>query len=142
MKIENKAIVLILSLIMVFSTFAYSYVNRFFYLSEQQQEEGLPKERIIYSISENQRILAISKGFTLVYLGYTSQNDEIKNYLESLVNKHNIYLIERLSNENSLKIESLRGSREIKNPTLNQTIDLLCQIMIDRPIDCVMREIK
>ncbi|MFZ8830249.1 MAG: hypothetical protein ACO2OO_02275, partial [Candidatus Aenigmatarchaeota archaeon] len=60
----------------------------------------------------------------------------------SLVNKHNIYLIERLSNENSLKIESLRGSREIKNPTLNQTIDLLCQIMIDRPIYCVMREIK
>jgi lysine/ornithine N-monooxygenase len=142
MKIENKAIVLILSLIMVFSTFAYSYVNRFFYLPEQQQEEGLPKERIIYSISENQRILAISNGFTIIYLSYVSQDNEIKNYLESLVNKHNVYLIERLSNENSLKIESLRGSREIKNPTLNQTIDLLCQIMIDRPIDCVMREIK
>jgi len=142
MKIENKAIVLILSLIMVFSTFAFSYVNRFFYLSNQQQEEGLPKERIINSISENQRILAISNGFTIIYLSYVSQDNEIKNYLESLVNKHNIYLIERLSNENSLKIESLRGSREIKNPTLNQTIDLLCQIMIDRPIDCVMREIK
>jgi formate hydrogenlyase subunit 3/multisubunit Na+/H+ antiporter MnhD subunit len=142
MKIENKAIVLILIFIMVFSTFAFSYVNRFFYLSNQQQEEGLPKERIINSISENQRILAISNGFTIIYLSYVSQDNEIKNYLESLVNKHNVYLIERLSNENSLKIESLRGSREIKNPTLNQTIDLLCQIMIDRPIDCVMREIK
>jgi hypothetical protein len=107
-----------------------------------QQEESLPKERIIYSISENQRILAISNGFTLVYLSYVSQDNEIKNYLESLVNKHNIYLIERLSNENYLKIESLRGSREIKDPTLNQTIELICQIMIDRPIDCVMREIK
>jgi hypothetical protein len=142
MKVERRTIGLILISLMFLSTFAYTLVERFSYFARTQEAEGLPNERIIFSISENQKILAISSGFTLAYFNYTSPFSEIKSYLEALTRNHRIYLIEALSNENSLKMESLRGSREIKNPTLNQTIDLLCQIMIDRPIDCVMRELK
>jgi hypothetical protein len=142
MKVEKKNIGLILMVIMFLSTFAYALIEKFSYYTQTQESQGLPKERIVSSISENQRILAISNGFTLVYFNYSSPTNEIKSYLETLTTNHYVYLIENLSNENSLKAESLRGSREIKTPTLNQTIDLLCQIMVDRPVDCVMREIK
>jgi len=143
MRVEKKTIGLVLITLMFLSTFAYTLVERFDYSTTRTQEsESLPKERIISSISETQKILAISNEFTIVYFNYTSPTNEIKSYLEALTTNHHIYLIENLSNENSLKVESLRGSREIKDPTLNQTIDLLCQIMIDRPIDCVMREIR
>jgi hypothetical protein len=141
MKVERKAITIVLIFIMFLSTFAYSFILNFNY-SNTNKSESLPNERIVSSISENQKILAISNGFTLIYFNYTSPNHEIKYYLESLITNYNVYLVENLSNENSLKIESLRGSREIKEPNINQTIDLLCQVMIDKPIDCVMREIE
>jgi len=139
---EKSVIGLILILLMFFSTFAYAVIQRAFYQKEERETQVLPTERIITSISETQRILAISNGFTLIYFNYTSPTSEIKSYLESLANRHYIYLIENPSNEDFLKVESRLGSREIKDPNLNQTIDLLCRIMIDRPIDCVMREIE
>jgi len=117
-------------------------VERFWYFQNPSKEEGLPKQKILSYITENQRVLAISNGFTIIYFNYTSPSDEIKSYLEALALKHNIYLIENFSDQRFLKVESLRGSREISDPDLNQTIDILCQIIIDRPIECVMREIK
>jgi hypothetical protein len=125
---------------MFLSTFVYALVEKLSY-STKQEKESLPKERIVSSISQNQKILAISSGFTLIYFNYSSTN-EIKSYLESLTRNHYVYLIENFDNKDFLKVESLKGSREVENPSLNKTIDLLCQMMIDRPIDCVMREIR
>jgi len=142
MKLEKSTIGLILISIMFFSTFAYSITQRLEYNSRREEDNSLPSERIVNSLSETQRILAISGGFTIVYFNYTSPYDEVKSYLESLASRHHLYLVENLSNERFLKIESFRGSREIKDPNLNQTIELLCRIMIDRPVDCVMREIE
>ena len=139
----NRSIIgLILILLMLLSTFAYAIIERAFYRMGEEEGQKLPTERIISSISEDQRILAISNGFTIVYFNYTSPANELKPYLEALANRHYVYLIENPSNEDFLKVESTLGSREIKNPTLNQTIDLLCRMMIDRPIECVMREIE
>jgi hypothetical protein len=123
---------------MSLSTFAYSLTQK---LGSSKEEEDLPTEKIVPFLSERQRALAISNGFTIIYFNYTSRN-EVKAYLEELVKTYRIYLIENLADENSLKVESLKGSREIKNPTLNQTINLLCQIMIERPLECIMREIE
>jgi hypothetical protein len=142
MKLEKRTIGLILITVMFLSTFAYSMVERFWYFRKSNNEESLLVERILSHITENQRILAISNGFTIIYFNYSSPYDEVKSYLESLTSNHYVYLVESLSNQRFLKIESLRGSREINNPDLNQTIDILCQIMVDRPVDCVMREIK
>jgi len=142
MKLNKSSIGLILVAVMFLSTFAYSMVERFWYFQNSSKEESLPKQKILSHITENQRVLAISNGFTIIYFNYTSPYDEIKSYLESLASNHYVYLVENLSNQRFLKAESLRGSREISNPDLNQTIDILCQIIIDRPIDCVIREIK
>jgi len=142
MKLNKSSIGLILIVVMFLSTFAFTTVERFWYFRQSGNEETLPQERILSHIAENQRILAISNGFTIIYFNYSSPSDELKSYLESLTSNHYVYLVENLSNQRFLKVESLRGSREINNPDLNQTIDILCQIMVDRPIDCVMREIK
>jgi hypothetical protein len=142
MKLEKRAIGLILIAVMFLSTFAYSVVERFWYFRQSTNADTLPAERILSNITENQRILAISNGFTIIYFNYSSPYDEVKSYLEQLTSNHYVYLLEVLSNQRFLKIESLRGSREINNPDLNQTIDILCQIMVDRPVDCVMRDIK
>ena len=142
MKLNKSSIGLILIVVMFLSTFAFTMVERFWYFRQSGNEETFPQERILSHIAENQRILAISNGFTIIYFNYSSPSDELKSYLESLTSNHYVYLVENLSNQRFLKVESLRGSREINNPDLNQTIDILCQIMVDRPIDCVMREIK
>jgi hypothetical protein len=140
MKVDKKKIGYLLIFVMVLSSFAYAFIQGYYAPTNKDQE--LPKERKISFLSENQRILAISQGYTIIYLNYTSPNSEVRSYLNSLTINYKVYLIENQSNEDYLKIESLKGSREIKNPTLNQTIDLLCKIMIDMPIDCVLREIK
>jgi len=142
MKLNKSSIGLILVVVMFLSTFAYSMVERFWYFQNPSKEETLPQQKILSYITENQRVLAISNGFTIVYFNYTSSYDEIKSYLESLASNHYVYLVENLSNQRFLRAESRRGSREIVNPDLNQTIDILCQIIIDRPVDCVMREIR
>lgn len=138
MKVERRIICLLLILVMFLSTFAYSLTQK---LGSSKEEESLPAEKIVSFLSEKQRALAISNGFTIIYLNYTSHN-EVKAYLEGFGKTYRIYLIENFADENSLKVESLKGSREIKNPTLNQTINLLCQIMIERPLECIMREIE
>jgi hypothetical protein len=140
MKVDKKTIGYLLIVVMALSSFAYAFIQGYYAPTNKDQE--LPNKRKISFLSENQRILAISQGYTLIYLNYTSPNSEIRSYLDSLTMNYKVYLVENQSNEDYLKIESLKGSREIKNPTLNQTIDLLCKIMIDMPIDCVLREIK
>ena len=142
MKLEKRSIGLILIIVMFLSTFASSLLQKFTSNPIENNDNNLPSERILNYLTESQRILAISNDFTIAYFNYTSQYDEVKSYLESLAFKHYFYLVENFSNERTLKVESIKGSREIKDPNLNQTIDILCQIMIDIPIECVMREIE
>ena len=142
MMVDKSLFAIILIGTMFLSTFAFTFIQKPLQSFDGQQENTLPTEKIVSYLTENQRILAISNGFTIIYFNYTSLYDEVKSYLESLTSQHYIYLVENPSNKRFLKVESLRGSREIINPNINQTIELLCQIMIDRPIDCVMREVK
>ncbi len=141
MKIEKNTIGLVLILIMVASTFAFTITQKQDYFYREEEGKGLPTQRILSYMSEPQKTLAISNGFTIIYFNYTSPYDEVKSYLEALARDYYVYVIESYSTERYLRVESLKGSREIKDPNINQTIDVLCQIMINRPIDCVLREI-
>lgn len=136
---KSNAIIIFFTLLMLVSTFSYSYTQR---LSFTQKQPSLPKERILNNISEDERVLAISNGFTIAYLHYTNPFDESKNYLEKIASSYPLYLIEVAENDTYLKVESLKGSREAYNLTLNKTMDLICEIMVYPPRDCVLREIE
>ncbi|MGC8993375.1 MAG: hypothetical protein ACP5F8_01020 [Candidatus Aenigmatarchaeota archaeon] len=140
MKVKKSSLIMILlSAIMILSTFSYSYTSKFSY---RQEEVTLPKERILTNITNEEKLLAISKGFTIAYITFENSFDEVKSYLERISSNYPLYVIEKNGKERFLKIESLRGSREIYNPNLNQTIDLICELMVYQPIDCALREVK
>ncbi|MCX8190580.1 MAG: hypothetical protein N3D78_00055 [Candidatus Aenigmarchaeota archaeon] len=136
---EKKAVVLILILILFMSSIAYNYTLVF-----QTPEVELPKEKVLSRISETQRDILLRDGYTLIYYNYTSE-DEIKRYLEYFVSKNDAYLIGNnvgSLGEDFLKVESLKGSREMKDPSLNDTIDLICEIITYPPLECTLREIE
>lgn len=136
---EKKAAVLILILILFMSSIAYHSTLVF-----QTPEVELPKEKVLSRISEAQRDILLRDGYTLIYYNYTSE-DEIKRYLEYFVSKNDAYLIgNNVGNlsEDFLKVESLKGSREMKDPSLNDTIDLICEIITYPPLECTLREIE
>ncbi len=136
---KSLLIIILLSLTMVLSSFSYSYTSRFSYT---QKEPSLPKQKILTNITEEERILAISNGYAIAYITFENSYDEVKSYLEKFSQNYPLYVIEKSGKERYLKVESMKGSREIYNPNLNQTIDMICELMIYQPIDCALREIK
>ncbi|MEM5832411.1 MAG: hypothetical protein QXI09_01030 [Candidatus Aenigmatarchaeota archaeon] len=133
---EKGIFVLILAAILILSSLAYNYTT----FTAYNKKVEIPKEKILNKISNEERDLALQYGYTIIYYNYTQNFDEIKNYLESIVSNKAIILILNYG-ENRLVIESLKGKREITNPSLNETIKIICEITIDTPLDCVLREI-
>jgi len=134
---RKEVLVLFLVLILFLSSLAYNYAIFFNY----NKRVEIPKEKILNKISEEERNLALQYGYTLIYYNYSNEYDEIKNYLESLTYDKAIILILNRGEEKII-VESLKGNRELYKPSLNETFNLVCEIAIDSPLDCLLREIE
>jgi len=143
MKKINKYISLAMMAIFAFSSIAYSLIqsNRF---GSTQQTVELPENNIInYKLNDNQRYLAIQKGYTIILLEYNDTLDPVKGTLESYASKlkNQIILEEIQSNRTYVDFQSMRGELDLLDPSVNQTVDVLCEILLNPPMECALRQV-
>jgi hypothetical protein len=142
MKKERKKFI---SLFMIFlfigSTIAYGFMRGF--RREETQSTNLPKTNIIeYELTEEQETYLIQRGVTIVKF-YHSEGCikclEWKNELENIANKvpRQLLLEEINSDENRIEMFSLRGSVTLTNPTKEEILKNVCNILWDPPGWCL-----
>jgi len=138
---KMKIIALFFIVLMFGSTFAYGIMSLFNQPTDQLQ---IPQDKILnYELNQQQKTYLMRRGYTLVEYRYSSgclECIDIRNNLEriTMTSDGQIYLQEILSDgSDKISITSLNGQKTITNPTINQTEDTICNLLLQRPIWCV-----
>lgn len=136
-----KVIALFFIVLMFGSTFAYGLMSLFNQPTDQIQ---IPQDKILtYELTEQQKTYLLRRYFTLIEYRYSSGCMDcisMKNELEriTLNSDGQIYLQEILSEgSDGVTITSLNGAKTITNPTINETQEAVCNLLLQRPVWCV-----
>ena len=140
---EKKVIGLILVLLMFTSSIAFSFLQRFFFAPRIK----LPKTRIFSNASLEEELGVLRSGHTLIRFSFNENCEgclEMKNFLENLTYSpgfEEIYLEEvynQTLTQPKILIASIYGWNETQ--TTNQTFvfELLCNLMINPPLECAL----
>lgn len=142
MKKEKKRFI---SLFMIFlfigSTIAYGFIRRLG--SEEVQSVNIPKTNIVdYELAEEQETYLIRRGVTIVKFYYTKGCIEClgwKNELEGIASSvpRQLFLEEIVSDENKIEMFSLRGSVTLIDPTREEIVKNVCNVLWDPPGWCL-----
>lgn len=149
MKVKPVIIALILLGMYIVSTFAYAI------LQSIRSPVQLPKTNIVdYRLDSQLKNSFVQGGVTVLTFEYSSSCEncfEQKIFLEALANDfkqqlytdiYNIYLEEILNEtleSSKLTIESKLGNKTFTNPTENETVDAVCDLMFAPPVICAVR---
>ena len=139
----SKWISIVLIATFTLSTLAYSLLQGSRFKTERSQVT-LPSSTILNSpLSSQQELLAIQKGYTIIYLNYSENYTDLKNFLESFAykQKSQIFLIEQRSDKTEVDIKSMKGEDRLENPSVNETENALCYYLLNPPIECVLRQV-
>jgi hypothetical protein len=127
------------------STFAYGIMSL---LGEKQNQSQIPQDKILnYRLNDEQKNYLMQKGYTLVEYDYFSGCLDcigVKSNLERITQNSDgqIYLQEIVSEGlNKISIVSLNGQKTINKPTVNQTEEAVCNLLLQRPIFCLTGQI-
>lgn len=138
---KMKVIALFFIVLMFGSTFAYGLMSLFNQPTDQIQ---IPQDKILtYELTEQQKTYLLRRYFTLIEYRYSSGCMDcisMKNELEriTLNSDGQIYLQEILSEgSDGVTITSLNGAKTITNPTINETQEAVCNLLLQRPVWCV-----
>ena len=135
-----KITALFFIVLMFGSSFVYGITGFFGKRSEGLQ---IPQDKILdYELNQQQKTYLMRRGYTLIEYRYSSgclECIDVRNNLERITQNSDgqIYLQEILSDANKITITSLNGQKTIVNPTINQTEDAVCDLLLQRPIWCV-----
>jgi len=143
MKTKTKWVSLVLIAIFTFSTLAYSLVESLRF-NPETGTVALPSTPVVTgSFSKEQETLAVEKGYTVVYLNYSANAYELKNYLEGFAyrEKSQMFLIEKNSPVTEVSIRSMKGATTLQAPSVNETEDVLCNYLLKPPLECVLRQV-
>jgi len=142
---KMKIIALFFIMLMFGSTFAYGIMSLFNQPSDQIQ---IPQEKILnYELNEQQRTYLLRRYFTLVEYRYSSgclDCIDMKTELERITmnSEGQIYLQEILSDgSDKITITNLNGAKSITSPTVNETQEAVCNLLLQRPIWCVTTQL-
>jgi len=142
---KMKIIALFFIVLMFGSTFAYGIMSLF---SQPTNQLQMPQDKVLnYELNEQQRTYLLRGYYTLVEYRYPSgclECIDMKKELERItVNSDGqIYLQEILSSgTEKITITSLNGAKTITKPTVNQTQEAVCDILLQRPIWCVTSQL-
>ena len=110
----------------------------------------LPEKSIInYEIDNQTRKILLSRGYTLVKLKYSYFCDNcfgIKDYLErkAFENKDQMLLQEILTNNSYaiVEIESPNGYEKLEDPSIEKIKEVLCELMLRKPYECLIEELE
>jgi len=127
------------------STFAYGLMSLF---SQQSNQVQIPQDKILnYELNEQQKTYLIRSGYTLIKYDYSSgcfECMDVRSNLERITQNSDgqIYLQEMISEgSNRINIVSLNGQKTINTPTVNQTEEAVCNLLLQRPIWCLTSQI-
>ena len=125
-------------------TFALQYI-----FGEKEEPVQIPQEKILsYELSEKQKQYLLPKGYTLILYSYTTGCLECintKKDLERMTQDSDgqIFLQEVVKNEGvpMASIISLNGGKTINSPTSNELENVICDVLVQRPLWCVSAKI-
>jgi hypothetical protein len=142
---KMKIMAIFFIVLMFGSTFAYGIMNL---LNEKENQIQIPQDKILnYELSEQQKTYLMQKGYTLIKYDYSSgclECIDVKSSLERITQNSDgqIYLQEiTLQGTNKISIVSLNGQKNINKPTVNQTEEAVCSLLLQRPIFCLTSQI-
>ena len=127
------------------STFAYGVMSFF---NQPTDELQIPQDKIItYELDDQQRTYLLRRYFTLVEYRYSSgclECIDMKRGLERITfnSDGQIYLQELVSDGSErVTITSLNGAKTITKPTINETQEVVCNLLLQKPIWCVTAQL-
>jgi hypothetical protein len=142
---KMKIMAIFFIVLMFGSTFAYGIMNL---LGQENNQTQIPQDKILnYRLTDEQRNYLMQKGYTLIEYDYSSgcvECIDVKSNLERITQNSDgqIYLQEIISEgANRISIVSLNGQKTINKPTLNQTQEDVCNLLLQRPIFCISGQI-
>lgn len=137
-------------ILMLGSTVAYSVISAI-RVSQPGEETSLPETNVIdYELSASQEKLLLQNGKVIAKFAYGVSCWECpqqKSYLESFARQYpnQIFLEEIAGNatvKNSiLTFNSIRGYETLTNITQENILDVFCELMVQPPVDCALRNI-
>jgi len=153
LKVKPAIVGMFLIFLMFGSTIAYGVLQAVFYGPAQTTTTTLPDTNIVnYRLSQNQENLLLSQGKTLLLYFYNSTCSiciDQKQSLEQLVTSSKfsdqLFLEEILTNTNNANIPNLIvasyvGQKAINNITSDQITAVLCDLMVQPPVECALRK--
>jgi len=145
MKMKMKILALFLVVLLFGSTFAV-WVSSLF--NQPTDELQVPQDKILlYELNGEQKTYLLRRYYTLVEYRYSSgclECIDMKGELEriTMISDGQIYLQEILSDgSDRVTITSLNGVKTITKPTVNETQEAVCNLLLQRPIWCLTARI-
>lgn len=152
LKIKAAHVGIVLLGLMLSTSFTYVILQKIYYNPSQQKVE-LPTINVInYKLSIDQQNVLLSDGKTIltyryndITCGYCLQQ---KQYLEQLATSSKLsdqLFLEILISDietPTLTLTSYYGQQELTNATNDQIFSGLCQLLINKPIECALQQIN
>jgi len=142
---KMKIMALFFIVLMFGSTFAYGIMSLF---GEKGNQLQIPQDKILnYELNEQQKTYLMQRGYTLIKYDYSSgclECIDVKSNLERITQNSDgqIYLQEiTLEASNKINIVSLNGQKTINKPTVNQTEEAVCNLLLQRPLWCLTSQL-
>jgi hypothetical protein len=135
---RNTLIGIVLLLLMLLSTFTYSFIGF------RTGGVEMPTGNIVkYQLSPEQETKLIQQGKTVITFTYTkdcSNCQELLNFLEQVATgyKDQIFLVEKEGNSTSFLVKSMNGQRITGSVTEERITSLICELMVQPPSTCVL----
>lgn len=147
---KKKYASLILIILMLGSTLAYSALQTFRGWQHTENEPELPDSNIVnYEITTEQRDYMLRLGRTILTYRYQLACTECANqraYIEAAAGEFpNQIFVEEIvdiaATESTLSVKSYYGDELLTNPSNEEIFDTLCELMAQPPVRCATRNI-
>jgi hypothetical protein len=148
MKFKTTYLGLFLIILFFASTLAFAGLQSFYYKEEKIE---IPTQNIInYELNPEQESYLMENGYTIIKFEYSVNCLnclEQKNFLEQIANspffKNQVFLQEILTTTTipKIKIASMYGQKILEDETQEKIIDSLCELLVNPPVQCVLREV-
>ncbi|MEM5792382.1 MAG: hypothetical protein QXM68_02595 [Candidatus Aenigmatarchaeota archaeon] len=140
---KQRVLALIFIFILLGSTVAYGIIALF-----GPKQQIIPNERILnYKLNSMQTNLLVQNYFTVIEYNYQPSCIEciqVKNVLEEITqNSENQIYLQEIENytQTSLYVVNIFNETMIYNPTVNQSINVVCDSLIYTPTWCAINRI-
>jgi len=139
---SKKFVALFFIFLMVASTIAFAFISS--RRTPEQEEVELPTEKIInYRLSDSQRQVLLSYGYTLIEYEFPVaclDCGPIKSRLENIAQTSDgqVFLQELIgSAQQKVTMTSFNGQKILEDDFTEDDINIVCEILVQEPLWCI-----